>query len=120
MNVELVVCPTQREHDGLAMSSRNLRLNEQQRRSAPHIFRAMLRAKDQLLSGNHNTVEEEGASYLASHGFSVDYFKVVSANDLAGVEDWKSGKPVVVLTAAFLGEVRLIDNLVVTLTEANS
>jgi pantoate--beta-alanine ligase len=91
LDTEIVACPTVREADGLAMSSRNLRLTPEQREAAPEIFRAMTRVSD----------VEEARKRLAECGFHVDYFV-----DEA-MPDGKRRR----FAAASLGEVRLIDNV---------
>lgn len=96
LDIEIVPCPTLRERDGLAMSSRNLRLTPAQRKSAPQIANLLKRS---LLEGQ--SVEWTKAQ-LSNAGFLVDY-----------VEDVAVGQPASIrrFVAASLGEIRLIDNL---------
>lgn len=86
MDLEIVPVPTVREDDGLAMSSRNVRLSEEERGRAPGIYRALTQSKSAT----------EARARLENEGFKVDY-----------VED-RGGRRFV---AAFLGETRLIDNV---------
>ncbi|MBW8686709.1 pantoate--beta-alanine ligase [Chitinophaga rhizophila] len=78
LKVELVICPTLRETDGLAMSSRNLRLNPTERQNALHISRALTYIKDHIGSSPLNELSQKGMSQLKDHGFDVDYLEMVS------------------------------------------
>jgi pantoate--beta-alanine ligase len=105
--------PTVRESDGLAMSSRNLRLTPQERALAPVLHATLVRCAAALAKGAE--VEETTAAARASleaAGFNVDYVEARHAETLAplGVED---DAPARVLAAARLGSVRLIDNVAV-------
>jgi pantoate--beta-alanine ligase len=88
--VQVVGCETVRESDGLAMSSRNLRLSPPQRKLAPELYRIISTARD----------SESAVAALGKAGFKVDY-----------VEDLSDGAGERRLAAASLGEVRLIDNV---------
>jgi pantoate--beta-alanine ligase len=114
MNVELVVCPTMRESDGLAMSSRNLRLTPEQRTMAPRIYELLVKAKSELAPGSLDLITGQGRSFLEQHGFRVDYFDIADANTLEPIKEWDGMRPLVALVAAFAGEVRLIDNMLLT------
>jgi pantoate--beta-alanine ligase len=112
--VALVTCPTLREPDGLAMSSRNLRLTPEQRLLAPAIYREMQLIKADLNTQLLRTLEVKAAENLLQSGFkSVDYVSIADPATLLPIQNWEPGMPVVLLVAAFLGEVRLIDNLVI-------
>lgn len=105
--VEIISCPTVREADGLAMSSRNVRLTPAQRADAPRIRRALtaaasLASVDAILS--HARAEIE-ASPLAR----IDYLSLVDAETLQAVTTLD--RPAVLATAVFYGEVRLIDHV---------
>ncbi len=115
MPIEIVGAPTMREHDGLAMSSRNRYLSAEDRAATPAIFRALQTAKQQLQAGQREfaKLEAEGASALSAAGFKLDYFSIRDAANLqlptAATRDF------VVLTAARIGKARLIDNVRVVL-----
>jgi pantoate--beta-alanine ligase len=111
LRVEVVGAPTVREGDGLAMSSRNQYLDEQQRRLAPTIYRQLQQALEALKSGLRDFARIEGAGRAAldGAGFRTDYFSVRDARSLAPARPDTSH--FVVLTAARLGKARLIDNL---------
>ena len=106
--IHINIEPTFRETDGLAMSSRNLRLNPDERVSASQIFKALTYAKENL-QHNHRDLEKEATNWLQEKGFQVDYFQIVDADTLHSASDETKNKIVVV--AAFLGNIRLIDNL---------
>lgn len=106
---EVCILPTMREDDGLAMSSRNLRLTPEQRAKAPALFKAL----QMVAEGVHLTLpeaEKRAEEFLVSLGFEVDYLVTADRATLEVLENWQQ-KPMVILTAAFLDDVRLIDNL---------
>ncbi len=105
--VEILECPTVRESDGLAMSSRNVRLNHKQRADAPRIHRALAAAAklgkpQEILSAARTEIE-------ASPFARIDYLELVDAQSLQPVTDLN--KPAVLAAAVFYGEVRLIDHV---------
>ena len=107
-------CPTLREPDGLAMSSRNLRLNAEQRAIAPVIFEALHYLKQQLATGWLQQIKMEAANLLLNKGLKIDYVEIADADTLEPVKEWNGTQTVTALIAAFLGDVRLIDNLILT------
>lgn len=98
--VTLVVCPIRREPDGLAMSSRNLRLDAAHRAGATAIYAALEAIK-------HGDTPEQAKTALESKGFKVDYVTVANAKTL---QPWDGKSQAVALIAAFYNDVRLIDN----------
>jgi pantoate--beta-alanine ligase len=105
--VEILECPTVREHDGLAMSSRNVRLSTRERADAPRIHRALtaaagLRSAPEIIAAAR---AEIGASPLAR----IDYLELVDAQTLQPVEDLEH--PAILAAAVFYGGVRLIDHV---------
>jgi len=109
--ISLQVCPTVRESDGLAMSSRNLRLNVQERKIAVGISKALEFAKREIVPGDLTRLEIEATTLLAGSGFKVDYFEIAKADSLELINEWDGKTKLVALTAAFLNQVRLIDNM---------
>ena len=112
---EIIGMPIIREADGLAMSSRNAYLDEEQRKIAPIIYQTLLSASDQLKQKKHDhqTIEQKGFTALEKVGLRPEYFSIRRTEDLAlpqGDEDELS-----VLVAAWLGTARLIDNIKVTI-----
>ncbi len=112
MAVQIVAVPTMRESNGLAMSSRNLRLTDAERQHAAIIYNTFLWAKQQLLSVAPKEVEALAAQRInAVNGANVEYFSLADAQTLAPVEVYNPAQKVVALTAVNMGEVRLIDNM---------
>ena len=111
--IQLEICPTTREGDGLAMSSRNRLLSADARMQAVRISETLLYIRNQLKPGYLADLEKRCSNYLESEGFKVDYVAIAGATDLSLQETWDGQKPMVALIAAFLGEVRLIDNMLV-------
>lgn len=109
--VQLHISPTLREPGGLAMSSRNTRLNEEERKKAIAIFETLVFVKDHLKKGSLVDLKAEAVKRLTSKGFKVDYIEIADAGNLQLVSDWSGRQKLVALAAAFLGEVRLIDNI---------
>jgi pantoate--beta-alanine ligase len=111
--VEIVGCPTMREHDGLAMSSRNAYLSAEERRVAARLNIVLRNAARAVRAGGAIArAEAEAAKDLAAAGFSsVDYVAIRDAETLAPVSDLAS--PARILAAAWLGKTRLIDNMAV-------
>jgi len=109
--VRVHICPTLREADGLAMSSRNRRLNKEERELATLISRVLAGIKAKLQPGDLHSLELDAAAQLEAAGFRTDYIVIADADTLHPVHDWDGKQPLVALTAAFLGPVRLIDNL---------
>lgn len=112
MPVEIVPCPIVREADGLAMSSRNRRLNETERAIAPEIYRTLLMAKKLAFARPVQEVKNICAEHLIKNGFIVDYFEFSDIETLQPVEDWNDSPGIIACVAAFLGSVRLIDNMI--------
>jgi pantoate--beta-alanine ligase len=111
---QIVVCQTQRETDGLAMSSRNTRLNKTDREIAPAIYKALVLLKRTLKPGITDLIKTEARELLVNAGFRVEYVEIVDANSFELTTIWDGNTPVVALIAAWLNEVRLIDNLILT------
>jgi pantoate--beta-alanine ligase len=113
-NLELVVCPTVREADGLAMSSRNRYLSPEQRQQALVLSRALRRVEAEIGAGlvDAPPLIDAGLAVLADEPeIRVDYFSVVDPNTLEDVVDVTAGALVAV--AAVVGPARLIDNVAI-------
>jgi pantoate--beta-alanine ligase len=102
--------PTFREKDGLAMSSRNLRLTAQQRIVAPAIFEALSLIKEKQNRESLLQLEKQATSHLLEKGFKVDYLRVVDADTLLSTSE--INEPKIALVAAYIDDIRLIDNLI--------
>lgn len=109
--VTLHISPTLREKSGLAMSSRNMRLSETERNAAVAIYQALNQIRENLQPGSLKTLQQEAAEQLTQKGFRVDYVEIADAGTLYPADNWDGRQKLVALAAAFLGEVRLIDNL---------
>ena len=107
----LNICPTLREDDGLAMSSRNTRLNDDERKKAANIFQALVLLKNTIQPGNLEKLINEGLQNLEEAGFKPDYLVISDAKTLEPVIEWDGKRKIVALTAAYLNEIRLIDNM---------
>lgn len=112
MPIELVMCPTVREPDGLAMSSRNMRLSPEMRAVAPVIYQTLGWARTEMQHQPASVIQEEAMDRLRQAGLRPEYFDIVDGISLLPVEHWGESDFIVACTAAFAGEVRLIDNLV--------
>jgi pantoate--beta-alanine ligase len=113
-NLEIVVCPIVREADGLALSSRNVYLDPEQRRQALVLSRALARVKELASVGQWSaaTLLQEARAVLASEpAVRVDYLAAVDPDTLEDVDGVRGGALIAV--AASVGTTRLIDNLLV-------
>jgi pantoate--beta-alanine ligase len=111
--VKLEVCPTIREPDGLAMSSRNMRLSTMARRQATALYKALYTiTKRAAPEADVRQLENDAQNQLLQAGFDkVDYISIAYPNTLLPVQAFKAGQTYVVLGAAFINGVRLIDNI---------
>jgi pantoate--beta-alanine ligase len=109
--VKLNISPTLRNADGLAMSSRNMRLNDEERKKATAIYQTLCYIKDKLNNGSLLQLKEKGTAMLTEKGFKVDYVEIADADNLQPVDHWDGKQKLVALAAAHLNQVRLIDNI---------
>ncbi|MCK7549085.1 pantoate--beta-alanine ligase [Marinobacter koreensis] len=112
--VEILGAPTVREEDGLAKSSRNGYLNEQERAIAPAVYRTLTTTAEKLANGHTDfrALEKEAEQALSEAGLRPDYFNIVNSLTLKPATD--GDRDLTLLVAAFLGTTRLIDNLSVS------
>jgi pantoate--beta-alanine ligase len=121
MGLRVEVCPTVREHDGLAMSSRNVHLTGSDRARAAALHRSLDAARRAVASGERVAAEvrARAVAELTSAGIEPDYFELVGPEDLAPIE--RIDGEVLAVVAARVGETRLIDNeLIQPLATASS
>jgi len=113
MPLRLVGLPTVREQSGLAMSSRNGFLTAQQRQQAAAIYATLQQVARQIVDGERNypQLEQQALSRLAAEGLRPDYFQVVNRHSLLAPDS--QSRQLVLLTAAWAGSTRLIDNVTV-------
>jgi pantoate--beta-alanine ligase len=110
--IDTNICPIIREPDGLAMSSRNKRLNEEERKRAPAIYSALQNIKENFKKEKLQILKSNAVARLSEQGFKVDYVEIADAVNLHPATQWDGKQKLVALVAAFLNEVRLIDNMV--------
>jgi pantoate--beta-alanine ligase len=110
--VDLNIVPTKREQDGLAMSSRNVRLSEGERQLATLLYQCLVSVQAQKEHKSFKIVVKECKDLLAYKGVTLEYLELCNAHSLDILEDYNTNIPMVALIAAYVGEVRLIDNLV--------
>ena len=107
--IRLIISPTVREADGLAMSSRNLRLSTEQRKAAPAIFQSLQQTKNTFHNQSIEETKSAAKKFLEGKGFAVDYFEIADPDTLFAVNT--NVGPSIALVAAYLDNIRLIDNL---------
>jgi pantoate--beta-alanine ligase len=114
INTDLIVSPTFREKNGLAMSSRNMRLSEKEREAAGSIYQALIFIKDNMRPGSLTSVKEDAKKMLTAKRFRIDYIEIADADTLGLTDSWDGQQRLVALAAVFIRDVRLIDNLIVS------
>jgi pantoate--beta-alanine ligase len=110
--VEIVACPIVREPDGLAMSSRNVYLTKEERKSALALSRSLQKVEQLFQNGNRNIEEliSAGKQALAQEpSIKLDYFSIVNPGTLEDIRTLD--QPALVAVAAYVGKTRLIDNI---------
>ena len=115
MPIEIIGCPTVREPDGLAMSSRNKYLKPEERESALSLYRSLLKAKEKIEQGERNPqkIISEMREFIEAHPYvrKIDYIEVVESETLTPLSELKSNQNVVIALAVHVGSARLIDNM---------
>lgn len=110
--VKIIACPIHREKDGLAMSSRNIRLTKEQRVSAPFIYKTLKQAKAEFGTKNALEVVKWVENEFKNHPlFNLEYFEIADEDTLLPVETKNSTKKYRAFIAVFAGKIRLIDNI---------
>jgi pantoate--beta-alanine ligase len=112
--VETIICPTLREPDGLAMSSRNMRLNANDRKKSTTIYQTLSIIKENYRKTSPAQLKTRVKVMLEQADFKVDYVEIADASDLSVVEEWNGQQKTIALIAATLNEVRLIDNMLLS------
>lgn len=107
----LHACPTLREPDGLAMSSRNIRLTSEEREKATAIFRTLTYIKENIQPGDLSNMIKTAAFILLQNKLKADYVEIADTDTLHQVTYWNGNQKLVALIAAYINEVRLIDNM---------
>ncbi len=109
--VRLIMCPIIREEDGLAMSSRNVRLSPEIRQKAPVVYQTLLSAKEWLAGNEPSLVERKAMEALTIPGFQPEYFKIVDTQTLQQPDPHAETRQWIACVAVWAGDVRLIDNM---------
>jgi pantoate--beta-alanine ligase len=116
LQAEIVSCPIIREPDGLAMSSRNIRLSALYREIAPQIYKTLMKCSNLAPS---YTVQEVKSLFFSEISlfpeFRLDYFEIADETTLQPIINWTESKNPRAFVAVFLGNVRLIDNMKIIL-----
>ena len=111
-DVNIVACPIIRENDGLAMSSRNRRLSKEQRKVAPEIYSALIKAEQNAgkltIPELKNLVVNQVNQNPMLH---VEYFEIVNEDNMQIMQQWNQGKNIRGCIAVLTGNIRLIDNI---------
>ncbi|TVQ12557.1 MAG: pantoate--beta-alanine ligase [Bacteroidetes bacterium] len=116
MDIEIIPCPIVREPDGLAMSSRNARLTPEQRKAAPFIFETLVKAAQLYKSRSVELVIDTVCESIAANpDMELEYFEISDTETLAPIRGEKPHRPVVACIAVYMGQVRLIDNMIFNL-----
>ncbi len=112
-NLELVSIPIFRESDGLAMSSRNARLNGKQRQDAIVFYQALQFAKEAFKAGRslEHVSTEVRKRVESTEDITLEYFEIADSENLNLIDDVKAANRPIMCIAGFVGEVRLIDNM---------
>ncbi|MEM8585027.1 MAG: pantoate--beta-alanine ligase [Bacteroidota bacterium] len=111
--VEIVAVPTVRDHDGLALSSRNARLSAEARREAPAIYEALKRTSAGLKDGlDAASLLAQAKAYInAFASLKVEYLELVDAEQMKPIQTYRAEQAAILVTAVWAEDVRLIDNL---------
>lgn len=110
--VNVIGCPIDREHDGLAGSSRNMRLTTEHRSSAPFIYKTITKAKEMTASFSPIEIEKWVEEAFKNHpNLKLEYFTIAKESDLKSVSFFNKEDTYRAFIAVFAGEVRLIDNI---------
>lgn len=114
---ELVACPIQREPDGLAMSSRNARITPEDRSKVALIYQTLAESVERVGEYNPSDIQSLALTKLKSEtNFKVEYFEIVDGRTLLPIQLFEDTDYAVALVAVWVGEVRLIDNMILKQT----
>jgi pantoate--beta-alanine ligase len=111
--IKVIVCPTLREKNGLAMSSRNLRFHPDEKELASELSQSLQLIKENLTATNFSELKKDAIIHLENAGFKVEYLELAKAKNLELTQVYESSEDHVILVAAYLSDVRLIDNILI-------
>ncbi len=110
--IQIIVHPTVRESNGVAMSSRNLRLSDNDKQRAATLYQALLFIKENIVKTNIEDCKKKALQMITDAGFeTIDYVDICSAQTLEPLQHINAAKSAVALVAAYINGVRLIDNM---------
>ncbi len=109
--VNIRICPILREKDGLAMSSRNMRLNKEERAKATALYETLIFLKQNICNGSLRDLKKEATDQLQKKGFKTDYVEIANAKTLKPINEWDARTNILGLVTAYIDSVRLIDNM---------
>ena len=112
IGTSVIICPTQREPDGLAMSSRNVRLTSIDREKATYIFKMLNYINENSKAEDLEKLEQIVQNKLTEQGFKVEYVAIADQLTLENIQYRDKPSTPVALIAAYINQVRLIDNLI--------
>jgi pantoate--beta-alanine ligase len=113
LGIKLAACPIIRDADGLAMSSRNIRLNAEERKAALVIYQSLTFIKDNFKKYDLPQLLEKSKEFYHHELLNLEYFKICNSHNLQQVRE-KNKEVCVALVACFVGETRLIDNMILS------
>ena len=111
LSVKNISCPIVRETDGLAMSSRNVRLSINDRKKAPIIFQILTEAKRKAKNTSIPQLKEWVFLEFEKYSLVPEYFEIADRDTLKIINNWAETEKPIALVAVYLGKIRLIDNL---------
>ncbi len=113
IKTKIEIIETKRETDGLAMSSRNMRLKDEERKVAPKLYQALKNIERNFKSTNINSLIETQIQWLNEDKLiTVEYLAIVNGKSLENIAEYNNQTPITVLIEEKIGEIRLIDNLI--------
>ena len=110
--LQLIMCPIIREKDGLAMSSRNVRLSKKQRAQATVLYKTLKAVKYKVKRQKLHSLKKWALRQLSLPGFRPEYFEIVDGHTLQPIQSIADSDYIVACTAVWVGKVRLIDNMI--------
>ena len=113
LSVHLHMCPIIREQDGLAMSSRNIRLSPTGRRQSSFLFKSLTLLKEQVKTNSLSVSINKAKDLLKKQNLDVEYLEVVDAHSLEPVKDFDHPNPIVACLVVRIDGVRLLDNMII-------
>lgn len=111
-NTQLHITPTIREKNGLAMSSRNRRLSKFEKEKAGILYTSLLQVKNNLKEGDLSNILTNASKKISDAEINIEYFVITDLN-LNMINSWDGNTPLIVLIAARINQVRLIDNMII-------